>query len=281
MGEWVRSSATGFGEAKRGYKSEMTSPTAEGLNTPRAWAIDLAACAATGVLLGVVGPFGSFFNDTLPVRIAYWTAIFLMSGVVFGAAIRWLWPYARRAKLPIWGWLPILVVAGSLPTAAASRVLAVMLWPGIRNVVGWVEWYGQSILIGMIYVGLYALLRMRTAIPTAAVQGEPGEPRILRRLPGRLGRDLICLQMEDHYVRLHTSEGSALVLMSLGKAMTEVGGMEGMQVHRSWWVARHAVEAVIEDGRNLRLRLKSGLEAPVSRAHVARLKAAGWLPASV
>ena len=249
-----------------------------GLNTPRAWAIDLAACAATGVVLGVVGPFGSFFNDTLPVRIAYWTVIFLMSGIGFGAAIRWVWPRAQHARLPIWGWLPVLVLLGSLPLAAASRTIAVMLWPGIRHVVGVVEWYGQSVLIGMVYVGLYALLRMRKAASAEPVMEGVGEPRILRRLPGRLGRDLICLQMEDHYVRLHTSEGSALVLMSLGKAMAEVGGLEGLQVHRSWWVARRSVEAVIEDGRNLRLRLKSGLEAPVSRSHVARLKAAGWLP---
>ena len=41
----------------------MTRPTPEVLNTTRAWAVDLAACAATGVVLGVVGPFGSFFND--------------------------------------------------------------------------------------------------------------------------------------------------------------------------------------------------------------------------
>lgn len=257
----------------------MTLPTAEGLNTPRAWAVDLAACAATGVVLGVVGPFGSFFNDTLPVRIAYWTVVFLISGVVFGAAIRWIWPRARSAELPIWGWLPVVVVAGSVPIALASRMIAVTLWPGIRQVVGWVEWYGQSVLIGTIYVGLYALLRTRSVSLAQVVPGGANEPLILRHLPGRLGRNLICLQMEDHYVRLHTSEGSALVLMPLGNAIAGVGGLPGMQVHRSWWVARHAVEAVIEDGRNLRLRLNTGLEVPVSRAHVARLKAAGWLPA--
>lgn len=251
--------------------------TPAGLNTPRAWAVDLTACAVTGVVLGVVGPFGSFFNDTLPVRVLYWTIVFVMSGVVFGATIRGLWPVARRARLPLGFWLPVLVVVGSLPLTVASRLVAMAFWPGIRHTVGWVEWYGQSVLIGLIYIGLYALLRMRTASPTGA---EPtGEPVILRRLPGRLGRDLICLQMEDHYVRLHTAEGSVLVLMPLGKAMAEVGDLEGMQVHRSWWVARQAVEGVVEDGRNLRLKLKTGLEAPVSRAHVARLKAAGWLPA--
>jgi hypothetical protein len=254
----------------------MTRPTPEGLNTPRAWAVDLAACAATGVVLGVVGPFGSFFNDVLPVRIIYWTLVFLMSGVVFGAAIRALWPRARRARAPLWLWLPPLVLAGSLPLTVASRLIAMGFWPGIRHAVGWVEWYGQSVLIGLIYVGLYAVLRMRTR-PPPAPQAK-GEPVILRHLPGRLGRDLIGLQMEDHYVRLHTAEGSTLVLMPLGKAMAAVGDIDGLQVHRSWWVARHAVEGVVEDGRNLRLKLKTGLEAPVSRAHVARLKAAGWLP---
>ncbi|QTC91572.1 LytTR family DNA-binding domain-containing protein [Brevundimonas goettingensis] len=248
----------------------------EGLNTPRAWAVDLAACAATGVVLGVVGPFGSFFNDVLPVRILYWTLVFVMSGAVFGAAIRWLWPHARRVRLPLWLWLPVLVGVGSLPLTVVSRLIAMGFWPGIRHAVGWVEWYGQSVLIGLIYVGLYAVLRMRMAAPAALE--DKGEPVILRRLPGRLGRDVICLQMEDHYVRLHTAEGSTLVLMPLGKAMAEVGDLEGMQVHRSWWVARRAVEGVVEDGRNLRLKLKAGLEAPVSRAHVARLKAAGWLP---
>ena len=34
---------------------------------------------------------------------------------------------------------------------------------------------------------------------------------------------------------------------------------------------------VVEDGRNLRLALTGGLTAPVSRARVANLRAAGWL----
>lgn len=122
------------------------------------------------------------------------------------------------------------------------------------------------------------MLRRRAA-PSAALNDglKPEAPRILRRLPPRLGQDLLCLSMEDHYVRLHTVRGSALVLMSLSQALEEVGGLEGLQVHRSWWVARRAVEGVIEDGRNLRIRLKGGIEAPVSRASVARLRAAGWL----
>lgn len=55
------------------------------LNTRRIWLVDLAACAMAGVVLGVVGPFGSFFNDGPIARIAYWTTVILISGFVMGA----------------------------------------------------------------------------------------------------------------------------------------------------------------------------------------------------
>jgi len=57
--------------------------------------------------------------------------------------------------------------------------------------------------------------------------------------------------------------------------------VEGLQVHRSWWVARRAIAGVERDGRNLRLKLIDGETAPVSRASVAKLRAAGWLAEEV
>ena len=96
---------------------------------------------------------------------------------------------------------------------------------------------------------------------------ETADPR--DRLPPRLGRTVLCWQMEDNYVRVHTPQGSALVLMSLSQAMAVLEDLEGAQTHRSWWVAR---EGVAEDGRNMRLRLSGGLEAPVSRARVGALR---------
>lgn len=247
-------------------------------NTARAWASELAVCLGVGAMLGVIGPFGSFFNDVLVVRVAYWAAVFLVCGLAFGLAFRLLAPRADRAGVPAWAWIPVMAVVVGVPLAGITRLMALALWPAIRQSVGPIEWYGQTVLVSLVYVALYGVLRGRAA-PAAALRAgaEPDVPRILRRLPSRLGYDLLCLSMEDHYVRLHTVRGSALVLMSLSQALEEVGGLEGLQVHRSWWVARRAVEGVIEDGRNLRIRLKGGIEAPVSRASVARLRAAGWL----
>jgi DNA-binding LytR/AlgR family response regulator len=83
--------------------------------------------------------------------------------------------------------------------------------------------------------------------------------------------------MEDHYVRAHTVAGSDLILISLNQAVAELEGLEGLQVHRSWWVARSAVVKVDRDGRSVRLKLRNGVTAPVSRRAVAALKAAAWI----
>jgi hypothetical protein len=114
------------------------------------------------------------------------------------------------------------------------------------------------------------------AAPAPPPAAPPPNP-LLDQLPAELGSDIIALEMEDHYVRVHTALGSALVLMRLRDAMALVGEIEGMQVHRSWWVARHAVEDVLRDGRNVRLKLARGIEAPVARAQVATLREARWI----
>ncbi|WP_298162794.1 LytTR family DNA-binding domain-containing protein [Brevundimonas sp.] len=248
------------------------------MDTPRAWAIDLVAWALVGAILGAVGPFGSFFNDGLPVRVAYWTTLCLVSGVVISASVRWIWPIARRRRVSAWVWVPVTAVVITAPLGLFARVFAMGFWPGIRERVGLMEWLGQTLLIELVCLTAYVATHARVAQgrPREPSASPKGEARILDRLPSRLGRDLLCLQMEDHYVRLHTPRGSVLVLTPLRTAITQVGGIDGMQVHRSWWVAREAVQGVVQDGRNLRLKLVSGLEAPVARSKVAELRAAGW-----
>jgi DNA-binding LytR/AlgR family response regulator len=85
--------------------------------------------------------------------------------------------------------------------------------------------------------------------------------------------------MEDHYVRVHTRAGSALLLMPLGQAIAEAAPLAGVKTHRSWWVARNAVIRTEGGPRAMRLHLSNGLVAPVSRAAVATLRKDGWLAA--
>lgn len=80
--------------------------------------------------------------------------------------------------------------------------------------------------------------------------------------------------MEDHYVRVHTALGSRLVLTTLGQPMAALELSDGLQVHRSWWVARQAVMRAHRDGRKVRLELVNGVSAPVARSAVAIVREA-------
>jgi DNA-binding LytR/AlgR family response regulator len=92
-----------------------------------------------------------------------------------------------------------------------------------------------------------------------------------------MGASIHAVSAEDHYLRLHTSKGSDLILMRLADAIMELEGLEGAQVHRSWWVARDAVKDVRRDGARVSLLLPDGGEAPVSRPNVKALRDAGWI----
>lgn len=240
----------------------------------RAAAAGFAVSTAVGLALGVIGPFGSYLNGTLPVRAAYWVVCLWVGWLAIGVSLPVLARWAKARGISAWVWTPPAVAVLALLPVAFSRMLAVRLWPVVQQV-GWLEWYGQGLVISALAAaGMTWATRPRQAAG-GRPDAESADPR--DRLPPRLGRTVLCLQMEDHYVRVHTPHGSALVLMSLSQAMAGLRDVDGTQTHRSWWVARAGVVGVVEDGRNTRLRLIGGLEAPVSRARLGALRQEGWL----
>lgn len=233
-----------------------------------------AVSTAVWLGLGVIGPFGSYLSGTLPVRTAYWVVCLWAGWLAFGVSLPILARCAEGRRISAWIWTPPAVAVLTLLPVGLSRTLAVRLWPVVGQV-GWAEWYGQGLVISALATaGMMWAARPREAT-VERPDAESADPR--DRLPPRLGRTVLCLQMEDHYVRVHTPQGSALVLMSLSQAMAGLKDVDGAQTHRSWWVARAGVLGVVEDGRNMRLRLAGGLEAPVSRARVGALREEGWL----
>ena len=230
---------------------------------------------ALGVVLGVIGPFGSYQGGGLGVRVLYWTASLWSGWLLFGVVLPVVARSAMRRGWLWWAWLPATVVVLAIPAALVGRLLALAVWPSAGRI-GALEWYGQFLAISALANGLI-FWRVSASGPEAPAP-DSADPR--DRLPPSLGREVLCLRMEDHYVRVHTPRGSALVLMSLGQAIAGMAEVEGLQTHRSWRVARRAVEGLVEDGRNLRLRLSGGLEAPISRGRIGELRAQGWLPDS-
>ena len=78
---------------------------------------------------------------------------------------------------------------------------------------------------------------------STASYAEP-DAALLARLPARSRAELLHLRMQDHYVEVHTAAGSELLLLRFRDALREVEDINGLQVHRSHWVARDAVVGV-------------------------------------
>jgi hypothetical protein len=264
--------------------------------TPREWAKDLTLATVIGIFLGVIGPFGSFYGGPIETRIFFWIGDMWIGFAILSIMIRLSVRMAIRLDVPIWFALATGVALGSAPLSLILNIYSMATWAGshgrLRDLV---VQYSETLAIAAPMSFFYYWIGVRNGqnAPLLSAPSTPfskvgsDEPEnldpslkktvFLDRMPPRLGRELLALQMEDHYVRAHTEQGSALILISLKEAIVELGDAEGMQVHRSWWVARAAVADSGLNGRNLILRLKNGLEAPVSRPTVAKLKAAGWL----
>lgn len=260
------------------------------MSTVRQILIELAVMVAIGVVLALIGPFGSF-AASFGWRLLYWVPLIVLGYLIYrpiGAAASWL---GHRLQLPIG---PMWVVA----TLVATVPMTVLVWAAScsgmcrapESIDRALVWYGQVLVIGGAVTFLLYLRSPRaTATPlreevrSSEASSEPVPaamvPRspFFDRLPPHLGTTLIALEMEDHYVRAHTALGSDLILMRMRDAIGELAGVPGMQVHRSWWVAQAAVAGVERDGRNVRLELSNGLRAPVSRERVAALREAGWI----
>ena len=92
------------------------------------------------------------------------------------------------------------------------------------------------------------------------------KPQFMKRLSKPIKIDeVLALKAEEHYVRIYIPDAEELVLYRFSDALSELAETElGLQVHRSYWVNKSAIDLVESSGQKLSLRLKSGLSVPVS-----------------
>lgn len=254
-------------------------------------AIEFAIMTAVAVILAVLGPFGTW-NASFESRLINW-AIFVFGGYAcFRPVIAGGTALAAQSALPRWAAIAVACTLAAMPTTLiVAKTFAGDNWRALTA--GDLAGLYLEVLIVGATVTVVQLLADRTprqeAHETLAVH--PSMPAaasslldragpltgLLDALPPHLGTDILCLENEDHYVRVYTTAGNALILMRLRDAIAQLAGVEGAQVHRSWWVARSAVKHVVRSERQLLLKLTDGREVPVSRSAVSPLREKGWL----
>jgi len=248
----------------------MTPATRE---TLMSWAKGLGAAAAVGFFLAFAGAFGSA-DATLVWRLAYWVPLMLIGAVVGSVVSNAFAAWAAMDERPL--------LRGLLMSLAMTAPITLVVWAATTLYTDR-PWRVSDIAyyLGPVYVICAAmtvlghLLDRPTETHAAAPEAAPA--RFLDRLPIRLkGASVHAVESEDHYLRIHTDRGSDLILMRLSDAVAELEGLEGAQVHRSWWVARDAVVGAKRGDGRATLTLKGGIEAPVSRRYAPALRKAGW-----
>ncbi len=253
------------------------------------WTAALRGCVAYGRSFGIAGLAavfmaltGAFGMEGVPLgrRLAYWAAVLSLGTVGALTLRRWV---GRSSALEARPWLggAVVVLALTLPATLGVWAITHLAFggsaPGPLGLVLPVAVTSAAVMA----VNLLAHRRpLETHAPPVApdpASAPPPPPRFLERLPPKLrGAELFAVEAQDHYLQLHTSRGTDLILLRLADAVAELDGLEGAQTHRSWWVARDGYACARRADSRAVLTLKSGAEAPVSRTYVKALQEEGW-----
>jgi len=226
----------------------------------RLWVILL--CVA--MILGLTGPFGTYGSMALPMRLIYWSVI-----VVTTYWIAISTQLAIMVLAEAQGAGPRVALAlGSLATSVPVSLWLAVIHVAVFGAAFWTDALRLFPYVLVITVALSVLVealeRVERALPAPPTDAQPLDwPAFL---PDDLGRDLILLQAQDHYLRVETAKGEALIRARLQDAAEALAG-HGVRVHRSWWVARDAVVALKWKNAAPVVVLKTGQEVPVGRTY--------------
>lgn len=253
--------------------------------------IELLAMVLLGLLIGLLGPFGTFDNPPA-VRMLSW-AIWLVAGYLFfrptGVVADWL---CEATGLPRFAGRLIALVVASVPVTLIVIMMVgrMSFADALRSPGFWTMYLYICVISAVASISMAALFRRgaaddaRVAVPIAVEApaeapediGSPPEATPTLPLPPGFG-PVRALKGEDHYVRVIGEHSEELILMRMRDAIERLGTADGLRVHRSWWIARDAVASIRREGRTATIILTSGHEAAVARDMMPGLRAAGWL----
>lgn len=232
---------------------------------------------ASWCLAVVAGPFGTYATMGWQIRLVYWGAVITL-GLVIGIAVRW----RMMARAEVLGPARFDLAVSFI----VSIILAPLIWVlrgGLDPVLGYADLRLGGITVNtfLIVAGVFALRRLTGAEKPVGyrrpVPEDPPRPRLLRRLSGEVGEEILRLSGNDHYVDVTTRMGRETLRLRLADAIEEMEPVKGVCTHRSHWVALAAIKDLErETGGKLFVRLSNGDRVPVSRNYRSRLEVAGW-----
>lgn len=228
----------------------------------------LIGMLALGLILGISGPFNTInLIPALP-RTLYWITVVFVTfaiGSLIDTILRRLLTGRPTALVTILSACGIgLAVTATL---ALLNLLAFGFWYG-----SWMDFVTQLGVVTMISAVVVVCSVLLSSAPTDTPAA------LLNRLPLDKRGALVSLSAEDHYVRVTTTKGEEMVLIRLSDAVAEVGSTEGLQIHRSHWIALDQIEKITRKGDRGEVTLSNQTTRPISRSYMPTVREAGLLP---
>jgi hypothetical protein len=233
----------------------------------------VAPVLGLGVLLGFAAPFATHPPLSAPVRYGFWIGMVFV-GYFAALAAEKLIPDTPVSRPEFR--LGAVAIASALPLTFVAAWVIPILRPGhVYQPLQLPALFGPVAAVQLAIV--FTSLRKPSGLvaPSPAGSRDPSgsfPPALLSRLPHRLGHQILALEAEDHYLRVHTTIGSDLVLMRLSDAVAAIEPDLGLQVHRSWWVAQDAISEFVRSDQRSHLKLINGLVVPVGRTYTAAVR---------
>ncbi|WP_342359161.1 LytTR family DNA-binding domain-containing protein [Terrarubrum flagellatum] len=219
----------------------------------------------------VTGAFGTYVSMTLPLRLLHFVGVAIaICTIVFALSeiVRRFW---FGGVLPFWTMLAI----GVITAPAGGWIVLESLGLSAPQALSHVTYHELTIqvLLSNLSIGglgwnLLRQSRTQSAACEALQQPHSNSDQALRaKLPiGMRNAAILALSAEDHYVRVRTDRGEALILMNLAAAIATLGEKAGVRVHRSHWVSRQLAEEVAMRGCRGCVRVNDNTVLPVSRS---------------
>jgi hypothetical protein len=226
-------------------------------------------------IAAITGPFGTI-AITFAARLIFWGVL-----ISWNALKWWVWNTHVSPRAPQQAWPQLaLAVAGAVLLNATIAWEIEFVFEAIGRPVdlSFFSIWAQAALISMaVSFVIFAAYVSRATSPVPKAE-DAALPLILERAGVFDRSQLLAIEAEDHYVRLHLANGQKpMTLYRFGDALKDVNTLDGAQVHRGAWVAHSAVAGAVRNGRKWRLRLADGSEIPVSDNHLMSVRARGWL----
>lgn len=222
--------------------------------------------ASVVLVLAVMGPFKTSEVLSFSERLVFWSLMGI-STYVCGSAFSIMFNAATYNLITNdWARQIFAGLLSGVPISLLVWFINVKIFQ--FDLGGWPEFLNLSSIILVISTAIAILYKLianpgeSNAIDNTNESTSP----FLKRLPVELGKNLLHISSEDHYVRAITDRGSHMILMRFSDAIVELESMPGFQIHRSHWVAEKAARKVIRENGKKMLQTVDGCKFPISRS---------------